>query len=334
MTSFLKKLFSTLKSTPPEPPALPVRIPLQNFQLSNFEVLHTLGRGTFGRVRLVRTFETGEFFALKMMKKTAIVKLKQMTHVLNEVKIMSMMSNPFIVSLIGHFQDENRLYLVLSYVRGGELFTLLRAQSAFHQTAAIFYAAELILALKYLHELKVCYRDLKPENVLLEEDGHIKLCDFGLAKIIADRTWTLCGTAEYLAPEMIENVGHGLSVDWWSLGVLVYEMLSGHPPFYGDTPYDTYKQVVEAKVKFERSFPPSAAKFVKQLLTKDRRKRLGCGKGGARDVMNHKWLAGLDWKAIGNKQAQVPFIPQVKSLDDPGNFIEYPDSFEDDAIPL
>jgi protein kinase X len=148
----------------------------------------------------------------------------QMKHVVNEVKLMSMMMSPFLVELMGHFQDENRLYLVLSYVPGGELFTLLRSESAFHQTATIFYAAELILALKYLHELKVCYRDLKPENVLLDEDGHIKICDFGLAKLIQDRTWTLCGTAEYLAPEMIENKGHGLSVDWWSLGVLVYEV--------------------------------------------------------------------------------------------------------------
>jgi len=247
---------------------------------------------------------------------------------------MSMMLHPFLVSLIGHFQDESRLYLVLSYVSGGELFTLLRSESAFHQTAAIFYTSELILAIKYLHELKVCYRDLKPENVLLEEDGHIKLCDFGLAKIISDRTWTLCGTAEYLAPEMIENKGHGVSVDWWSLGVIVYEMLCGRPPFFGDTPYETYRKVVEGKLKFERSFPPLAQKFVRQLLTKDRRKRLGCGKGGAKNVMDHKWLSGIDWKAVGNKQAQVPFIPHVKNMSDPGNFIEYPDSVEDDAIPL
>jgi len=144
----------------------------------------------------------------------------------------------------------------------------------------------------------------------------------------------MCGTAEYLAPEIIENSGHGLSVDWWSLGVLVYEMLAGHPPFSAATPYQTYQKICAGKYKFEPTFDPRAKEFVAGLLTKDRRKRLGCGKGGVAGVKKTRFLTGIDWPAILNCQAQVPYLLEVTANDDTSNFQTYPDSIEDDAIPL
>ncbi len=282
----------------------------------------------------MRTFEDDSVFALKIMKKASIVKQKQFHHVMNEFHIMAITSHPFIVDMVGNFQDENRLYIILEYIPGGELFTLLRNEKAISQTAAIFYSCELILALEYLHKLSIAFRDLKPENVLLRANGHIKICDFGLAKIISDRTFTLCGTAEYLAPEMIKNVGHGMSVDWWALGILVYEMLCGHPPFSGKTPYDTYRLICAGKPHFPKSFSPLTKDFVKRLLQDDRRVRLGCMKGGTKTVKAHKWLSGVDWSAVYNCQAQVPYLIEVDGQLDSANFQKYPDSLEDDAIPL
>jgi len=312
-----------------------VRRQTRIFHLQDFEVLQTLGNGTFGRVRLVKLFsEKDSLYALKAMKKMEIIRLKQFKHVVSEINIMSIIHHNFIVDMIGHFQDEGRVYIVLEYVGGGELFTLLRNEGAFGVTATIFYVVELLLALSYLHQLKIVYRDLKPENVLLTTEGHVKLCDFGLAKLIADRTWTLCGTAEYLAPEIIENAGHGLSVDWWALGVLTYEMLAGFPPFYADTPFETYTKIVKGKVEYGGVFDKNSRDFVNRLLAKDRRKRLGCGKGAHKDVQMHKFLRGVDWRAVLGGQAQVPYLLPVQDPADTSNFHDYPDSFEDNAIPL
>ncbi|GMH57331.1 hypothetical protein TrLO_g5936 [Triparma laevis f. longispina] len=334
MASFLRRLFKKKKNTEEDPP-LPVRRQTQTFHLQDFEVLQTIGNGTFGRVRLAKLFgENNECYALKAMKKTEIIRLKQFKHVLSEINVMSVINHPFIVDMIGHFQDESRVYIVLEYVQGGELFTLLRKEGAFSLQAVIFYTSEILLSLSYLHQLKIVYRDLKPENVLLTPEGHIKLIDFGLSKFISDRTWTLCGTAEYLSPEIIENIGHGLSVDWWALGVLIYEMLAGHPPFWGETAYETYRKIISGKFIFESTFDPNSRDIVTRLLTKDRRKRLGCGKLSHKEIMNHEFLKGVDFDAVLKMQAQVPYLMEKKGIDGTGNFQSYPDSYEDDAIPL
>ena len=164
----------------------------------------------------------------------------------------------------------------------------------------------------------------------------MKLCDFGLSKIISDRTWTLCGTAEYVAPEMISGNGHGLSVDWWSLGIMTYEMIRGVAPFSADTAYDTYRMIARSKLTFDSSFSrmPKCRSFVQGLLQRDRRKRLGCGKGGVKGLKKHKWLSGIDWSAVLNAQAQVPYTMDVKGDDDTSFFKDYPESDEDKTLPL
>ena len=216
--------------------------------------------GTFARVCLVRPSDPAneadrpKFFALKILRKTEVIKLKQIDHVRHERAILADVSgHPFITNLLASFSDHEFLYLVLDYVPGGELFSYLRKLRRFDEETARFYAAEIVLVLEYLHEQQggVAYRDMKPENLLLDEDGHIKLVDFGFAKRLgrgndgteaAVETYTLCGTPEYLAPEVIHNKGHTTAVDWWALGILIYEFLTGYPPFWHQSPIEIYKQ--------------------------------------------------------------------------------------------
>ena len=362
--NFLAKMFKKAPPEKKEPETLPTKKSHKPFKLADFEILNTLGKGTFGRVRLVKTFG-GEstLYALKAMKKNEIMRHKQFDHIFSEVTLLNIFNNPFIVNMVSHFQDENRLYVLLEFISGGELFRLLRKNEKFTNPQAMFYAAEITLALSYLHSMKIMYRDLKPENVLLETSGHIKLVDFGLAKVITDRTFTLCGTAEYLAPEMIENKGHGLGVDWWALGILVYEMLHGRPPFHAHTPFEVYKLIChkpKPKIAYNPDCDVKATALIGKLLNPDRRKRLGCGTGGVKDVKKDKWFGGIDWENVANRQIEVPFLPKKPTVaatdtrdndndddndndnyNDSGtveaitvNFDYYPDSDEDVAIPL
>lgn len=191
--------------------------------------LYPVGTGTFGRVRIARFKYPPEAppVAVKILNKADIIRLKQVLHVSSEKRILERISHPFAISSFGAFQDRKHLFIVLEYVPGGELFNYTRKQKCLSTNAARFYAAELITVLDYLHSLHIIYRDLKPENILIDAAGHIKLADFGFAKIVADRTWTICGTPEYLAPEIIQRKGYGFSVDWWALGILIYELLVG-----------------------------------------------------------------------------------------------------------
>lgn len=230
--------------------------------LDDFKRVRTLGTGTFARVCLVRPANGNEadrnaVYALKILRKTEVIKLRQVDHVRHERSILAEVSgHPFITNLQASFSDSDFLYLLLDYVPGGELFSYLRKWRRFDEDMAQFYAAEIVLVLEYLHECQggVAYRDLKPENLLLDEEGHIKLVDFGFAKRLGnntnkvenkpEETYTLCGTPEYLAPEVIHNKGHTTAVDWWALGILIYEFLTGYPPFWHQNPIEIYKQCV------------------------------------------------------------------------------------------
>ena len=189
------------------------------------------------------------YFALKIMKKSEVVRLKQVEHIKNEKEILSEVNHPFIVTLYCAFQDERNLYMLLEFIIGGELFTHLRKAGKFANDHTRFYAAQIVMALQYLHNDSVVYRDLKPENLLLDLIGYLKITDFGFAKKVEDRTWTLCGTPEYLAPEIIQSKGHGKAVDWWASGILMYEMLVGHPPFMAENQMETYHKIMRGKYK-------------------------------------------------------------------------------------
>ncbi|KAH9436888.1 hypothetical protein MCOR02_000552 [Pyricularia oryzae] len=283
----------------------------RKLQLSDFKKVRTLGTGTFARVCLVRPSnpqnetERNKVFALKILRKSEVVKLKQIDHVRHERAILADVSGfPFITNMLASFSDHDFLYIVLDYVPGGELFSYLRKYRRFDEDMARFYAAEIVLVLEYLHEAQdgVAYRDLKPENLLLDGQGHIKLVDFGFAKRLGGRrdgdnsgtqeTYTLCGTPEYLAPEVIHNKGHTTAVDWWALGILIYEFLTGYPPFWHQNPIEIYKQIVEKPVVFPQDPPisPNAQDIIRQFCTVDRSRRLGNISGGAARVKEHPSL--------------------------------------------
>lgn len=233
--------------------------------------------------------------------------------------------------------------MLQEYVIGGELFRHLRKSGRFSNDTARFYAAEIVLALEYLHSKDIIYRDLKPENILLDHRGYIKITDFGFAKKVVDRTWTLCGTPEYLAPEIIQSKGHSKSVDWWSLGILIFEMMAGYPPFYDDNHFGIYEHILGGKVQYPSYFENAAKDLLKKLLIIDRTKRLGNLKGGAEDVKKHKWFRGTDWHGLLTKTVRVsdsdsepfcvtkqrffqaPLIPAHANDYDTSNFEKYPD---------
>ena len=256
---------------------MPLKYP--NISLSDFELLDTLGTGSFGRVRLVKYANAqpadGLYFALKILKKSEVIYLKQVEHVKTEKKLLETIQHPFIVNLLGAFQDEKNLYLMMEYIIGGEFFSHLRKAGRFPNDTSKYYASQIALVFEYLHSLMILYRDLKPENLLLDKIGHCKVTDFGFAKRVEYRTWTLCGTPEYLAPEIILSKGHGKAVDWWALGILMYEMLAGYPPFYDEDPLGIYQKILEGKIKFPWHFDRHSKDLIKKLLTADLTKRLG-----------------------------------------------------------
>ena len=250
-------------------------LPYPGLTLKDVKLLDTLGTGSFGRVRLVQHNSDNKYYALKILKKSEVIYLKQVEHVKTEKKLLETISHPFIVNLMGAFQDEKNLYLMMEYIIGGEFFSHLRKAGRFPNDTSKFYAAQIALTFEYLHSLMILYRDLKPENLLLDKQGHCKVTDFGFAKRVEYRTWTLCGTPEYLAPEIILSKGHGKAVDWWALGILMYEMLAGYPPFYDEDPLGIYQKILEGKIKFPWHFDRHSKDLIKKLLTADLTKRLG-----------------------------------------------------------
>ncbi|XP_076371347.1 cAMP-dependent protein kinase catalytic subunit 1-like isoform X6 [Tachypleus tridentatus] len=258
--------------------------------LDDFERIKTLGTGSFGRVMLVQHKVEQEYYAMKILDKQ---------------------------------KDNSSLYMVLPYVQGGEMFSHLRKVGRFSEPQSRFYAAQIVLGFQYLHSLDLVYRDLKPENILIGQDGYVKVTDFGFAKRVKGRTWTLCGTPEYLSPEIILSKGYNKAVDWWALGVLVYEMAAGYPPFFADQPIQIYEKIVSGKVRFPSHFTSDLKDLLRNLLQVDLTKRYGNLKNGVNDIKNHKWFVTLDWIAIFQKKVEAPFHPKCKGPLDTSNFDEY-----------
>lgn len=252
--------------------------------------------------------------------------MKQVDHVISEFSILRTINHPFLVNMLGYTQDERYLYLSLEYVQGGELFTYLRNIGKLESNHARFYAAQVTMMFEYLHSRNIVYRDLKPENLLIAPDGYLKLTDFGFAKVVETRTYTLCGTPEYLAPEILLNKGHGKPVDWWTLGILTYEMLAGIDPFSDEDPMAIYQKILKGKVRFPRNFDRNAKSLVKHLLVADLTKRYGNLKNGVNDIKNHRWFAGLEWNRLFSRDQPMPYRPTIRAPNDTSNFSQYPDS--------
>ncbi|KAI5795438.1 kinase-like domain-containing protein [Peziza echinospora] len=293
----------------------------------DFQVLRLIGKGTFGQVYQVRKKDTNRIYAMKVLSKKVIVQKKEVAHTVGERNILvrtATTDSPFIVSLKFSFQTPTDLYLVTDYMSGGELFWHLQKEGRFKEDRARFYIAELILALEHLHNNNIVYRDLKPENILLDANGHIALCDFGLSKanLAANATTnTFCGTTEYLAPEvLLDETGYTKMVDFWSLGVLVFEMCCGWSPFYADDTQQMYKNIAFGKVRFPKdAMSLEGRNFVKGLLNRNPKHRLGAVHD-AKELKEHPFFADVDWTALVRKDVIPPFKPKLSSETDTSNF--------------
>eukprot|EP01029_Cantina_marsupialis_P005984 TRINITY_DN1650_c0_g1_i1.p1 TRINITY_DN1650_c0_g1~~TRINITY_DN1650_c0_g1_i1.p1 ORF type:complete len:869 (+),score=216.79 TRINITY_DN1650_c0_g1_i1:141-2747(+) len=298
----------------------------EKFKLEDLQEVSVLGSGTFGVVKLVRHNESNKMYALKIMMKSRIVEFKQKENVLREKEMMFSLKHPFILNIHATLQDEHHLYMVLDLVQGGELYSILLRKEVLSLEESRFYTACVVSVIGYLQKNGISYRDLKPENIMLDKDGYIKLIDFGFAKKIEDRTWTLCGTPEYLAPEIVNGKGYDSSVDWWAVGVLLFEMMAGYSPFSDPTENQmiVFKNILNAPIEFpEQISDPDAQDIIRSLLCRDSSKRIGCLSKGDQDVKNHKFFSSLNWDELLDKQIPAPWIPALKTETD----LQY---FEDD----
>ncbi|XP_035669661.1 cGMP-dependent protein kinase 1-like [Branchiostoma floridae] len=293
--------------------------------LDDLDIVATLGVGGFGRVELVKWQDKS--FALKCLKKKHIVNTRQQEHIYSEKAIMMSCNSPFITKLFKTFKDTRYVYMMMEPCLGGELWTILRDRGSFDDHTTRFCTACVVQAFTYLHGRGIIYRDLKPENLLLDQRGYVKLCDFGFAKKIGfgHKTWTFCGTPEYVAPEIILNKGHDYSADVWSLGILMFELLTGTPPFSGSDPMKTYNLILKGidAVEFPRKIGKNANNLIKKLCKENPSERLGYQKNGMNDIKKHKWFQGFDWDGLTTQSTQPPIVPKVRGPSDTSNFDKY-----------
>ncbi|XP_075059401.1 ribosomal protein S6 kinase alpha-2 isoform X2 [Mixophyes fleayi] len=292
---------------------------------SQFELLKVLGQGSYGKVFLVRKIkgsDSGQLYAMKVLKK-ATLKVNDRVRSKMERDILAEVNHPFIVKLHYAFQTEGKLYLILTFLRGGDLFSRLSKEVMFTEEDVKFYLAELALALDHLHSLGIIYRDLKPENILLDEEGHIKVTDFGLSKESIDhdkRAYSFCGTIEYMAPEVVSRKGHTQSADWWSFGVLMFEMLTGTLPFQGKDRKETMSLILKAKLGMPQFLSCEAQCLLRALFKRNPINRLGAGLDGVEDIKRHSFFMTVDWNKLYRKEVKSPFKPAVGRPDDTFHF--------------
>jgi len=312
------------KPLPPVATKLDKSIKLR--ELIKFRIL---GVGTFGKVWLVSHKKSGTPYALKMLSKREIIGHHQVEGVIREKNIMSSIEHPFVVNLISTFQDDRSLYMLIELVQGGELFSVIHTEKrdGIPNANSRFYAACILESLSHLHHRHISYRDLKPENILINAQGYCVLVDLGFAKIVMDKTYTLCGTPEYLAPEIILSKGHDKGVDFWAYGVLIYEMLVGRSPFYsyGTDQVSLFKRIVQVKY----NFPPGgvvnevAQDLIQRLIVRRQANRFGCLARGDIDIRDHAWFSVIDTDKLLRKKIPAPWVPQIKDPLDASHFDSY-----------
>lgn len=302
----------------------------------DFEILRMIGKGAFGKVFQVRKKGSSEIaeggddddddgdgiFAMKVMRKDNIIKKNHVDYMKAERDILTKVVHPFIVQLRYSFQTKSKLYLIFDFINGGHLFFHLYRQGIFSEEQARLYTAEIVSAVSHLHKNGIVHRDLKPENILMDGDGHVVLTDFGLAKEIdeSSRSNSLCGTMEYMAPEIIQAKGHNKNADWWSIGILLYEMVTGQPPFTHPNRQKLQQRIVNERVKLPPMVTTEAHSLLKGLLQKDPSKRLGSGPKGADEIKSHKWFRPINWKKLEARELQPKFKPNVSGKECTANF--------------
>lgn len=310
---------------------------LLHINLNDLEIVATLGVGGFGRVELVKYCGNGnmaplETYALKCLKKQHLLDTQQTGHVFNERSIMLACDSLFICRLYRTFRDTKFVYLLMEACLGGEIWTLLRNRGRFDEPSGQFIVGCVLEAFQYLHSRGIVFRDLKPENLLLDSNGYVKLIDFGFAKYIgfSTKTWTFCGTPEYVAPEVILNRGHDRAVDYWALGILVFELLTGAPPFSSSDPMKTYNIILKNLMEFPGHMSKTAVHLVRSLCRDVPAERLGFQRGGVAEIKKHKWFQGFDWDGLTAQTMNSPIVSPVASVIDTSNFDCFP---HDEDVP-
>jgi len=293
----------------------------EKVRLDDFELLKVLGRGSFGKVMQVKKKTDGKIYAMKILKKAAIIARNQVEHTKAERKILQALQHPFLMTLRYAFQSKDKLYFVLDYYQGGELFFHLKTARRFPEDVARVWVGEVALALGHLHSLSVIYRDLKPENILLDDNGHCCLTDFGLSKDVDpnDKAHTFCGTPEYLAPEIVTGAGHDKAVDWWSLGILLYELTVGIPPFYSQNVNEMYNKIQHGVLRFPPFLSEPCKALIVALLNRDPKKRLG-SKADIDDLKAHPFFKDIQFEKMMKKEIDPPYKPKIKANDTTSNF--------------
>ncbi|XP_060159165.1 serine/threonine-protein kinase N2 isoform X2 [Globicephala melas] len=295
------------------------------FNLQDFRCCAVLGRGHFGKVLLAEYKHTNEMFAIKALKKGDIVARDEVDSLMCEKRIFETVNSvrhPFLVNLFACFQTKEHVCFVMEYAAGGDLMMHIHTD-VFSEPRAVFYAACVVLGLQYLHEHKIVYRDLKLDNLLLDTEGFVKIADFGLCKEgmgFGDRTSTFCGTPEFLAPEVLTETSYTRAVDWWGLGVLIYEMLVGESPFPGDDEEEVFDSIVNDEVRYPRFLSTEAISIMRRLLRRNPERRLGAGEKDAEDVKKHPFFRLIDWSALMDKKVKPPFVPTIRGREDVSNF--------------
>ena len=288
--------------------------------LNDFQIVKLLGKGAFGKVLLVYNEELKKYFAMKTLRKDYIKKNQQTKHTKEERKILEKIDYPFISKLYYAFQNEKKLFMITEYMPGGEMFYHLHMNDHFNENKARFYIAEIVLAIDHLHKNNILYRDLKPENILLDELGHIKLTDFGLSKIMnnieKDKTYTVCGTPIYVAPEVLTGQGYNKLVDWWSVGVLLYEFLAGYSP-YREARTKIDIKIYKKNLEQDPLISDTAFDLIKKFCTFDVSKRIG---KNFEDIKNHEFFKDIDWIKLEKKEITPPYKPKIRFAGDVGNF--------------
>ncbi|KAF5302212.1 hypothetical protein FQA39_LY10251 [Lamprigera yunnana] len=280
----------------------------------DFDYIQVLGRGTFGKVMLYREKVSGELFAIKVLKKEALASRHRRNRSLIEHRILKRTNHPFLTSLKYSFQTADHLCFVMHYVNGGELFFHLRNRERFSEERSRFYGAEIISALSYLHSLNIVYRDIKSENILLDKDGHVKLVDFGLCQdgvLYEEPLNSFCGTPEYMAPEIIRRMGYGREVDWWSTGIVMYEMMCGGLPFCHRNNQSLFSLILLKRPAIPMYLSDEAKDLINGLLEKNPKERLD-----GTDVKKHSFFKSIDWFALEERKISPPFVPQIENDED------------------
>jgi novel protein kinase C epsilon type len=300
--------------------------PLARVGMEDFHFVKVLGKGSFGKVMLAERKGTEEVYAIKVLKKDVILQDDDVECTLCEKRILSLAAkHPFLTALYCSFQTSDRLFYVLEFVNGGDLMFQIQRARKFEEPRARFYAAEVTCALQFLHRHNVIYRDLKLDNILLDHEGHCRLADFGMCKegITADNlTSTFCGTPDYIAPEILQELEYGVSVDWWALGVLMYEMMAGQPPFEADNEDDLFEAILHDDVLYPVWLSREAVSILKGFMTKNPNRRLGCvqSQGSEDAIRAHPFFREIDWDALEARKVKPPFKPRIKNKRDVNNF--------------